>query len=110
MTQNRIAKSIVIHPNYDPYMMRNDIGMVMLDAPLHFNRWVRPACFPNKNILGSIWEQVPSVDTMCVVMGWGAWMERGPDSKILSPSSSLFCSLELLISMGIKFCNIINQF
>nr|KAF7429288.1 hypothetical protein H0235_005686 [Vespula pensylvanica] len=83
MTQNRIAKSIVIHPNYDPYMMRNDIGMVMLDAPLHFNRWVRPACFPNKNILGSIWEQVPSVDTMCVVMGWGAWMERGPDTDQL---------------------------
>ncbi|XP_035725274.1 serine protease nudel-like isoform X2 [Vespa mandarinia] len=83
MTQNRIAKSIVVHPNYDPNTMRNDIGMIMLDAPLHFNRWVRPACFPNENIPGSIWEQVPSAHTMCVVMGWGAWMERGPDTDQL---------------------------
>lgn len=83
MTQNRIAKSIVIHPNFDPDTMKNDIGMIMLDAPLHFNRWVRPACLPDENIPGSIWKQVPSVDTMCVVIGWGAWIEQGPDSKTL---------------------------
>ncbi|KAK2585023.1 hypothetical protein KPH14_008548 [Odynerus spinipes] len=79
MAQSRTARVLVIHPNYDPSTMRNDIGMIMLNAPLHFNRWVRPACLPDKNIPGSIWKQVPPVDTMCVVMGWGALTENGPD-------------------------------
>ncbi|XP_014616401.1 PREDICTED: serine protease nudel [Polistes canadensis] len=83
MTQNRIAKNIVIHPNYDPNLMKNDVGLVMLDTPLRFNRWVRPACLPEEKISGSIWNQAPSVDTMCVVLGWGALIEQGPDTDQL---------------------------
>ncbi|XP_015184626.1 PREDICTED: serine protease nudel-like [Polistes dominula] len=83
MTQNRIAKNIIIHPDYDPNLMRNDIGLIMLDKPLRFNRWVRPACLPEEKISGSIWNQVPSIDTMCVVLGWGALIEDGPDADQL---------------------------
>ncbi|XP_043489566.1 serine protease nudel-like [Polistes fuscatus] len=83
MTQNKIAKNIVIHPDYDPNLMKNDVGLVMLDTPLRFNRWVRPACLPEEKISGSIWNQVPSVDTMCVVLGWGALIEQGPDTDQL---------------------------
>ncbi|KAI4503887.1 hypothetical protein M0802_001290 [Mischocyttarus mexicanus] len=79
MTQNRIAQTIIIHPDYDSNLMRNDVGLIMLDAPLRFNRWVRPACFPDEKISGSIWNQVPSTDTMCIVLGWGALKEQGPD-------------------------------
>ncbi|KZC07967.1 Serine protease nudel [Dufourea novaeangliae] len=79
MAQSRKARYTVIHPQYDSNDMRNDIGMIMLDDPLRFNRWVRPVCLPEANILGSMWRHKPEAGSTCIAIGWGATREFGPD-------------------------------
>ncbi|XP_026666589.1 serine protease nudel-like isoform X2 [Ceratina calcarata] len=79
MAQTRKARYIVPHPQYNSKDMINDIAMIMLDDPLHFNRWVRPVCLPGRSLLGSMWRFKPEPNSICVTMGWGALSEHGPD-------------------------------
>nr|XP_031838376.1 serine protease nudel isoform X2 [Nomia melanderi] len=79
MAQSRRARYTIIHPQYDGENMRNDIGMIKLDDPLRFNRWVRPVCLPESDILGGMWRQEPEVNSTCIAIGWGATRENGPD-------------------------------
>ncbi|CAK9811280.1 Serine protease nudel [Anthophora plagiata] len=79
MAQVRKARYTVIHPRYSSSDMSSDIGMIMLDDALRFNRWVRPVCLPSLDILGSLWRLKPDANTTCVAIGWGIISERGPD-------------------------------
>lgn len=61
--------------------MKNDIALLRLEAPLVFNRWVKPICLPapGRTGTGESWMFGPSEGTLCDTVGWGSIRERGPD-------------------------------
>ncbi|KAF3426627.1 hypothetical protein E2986_01079 [Frieseomelitta varia] len=77
MSQFRRARYMILHSQYDPRSMRNDIAMIMLDDPLRFNRWVRPICLPGPDLLGPMWRNKPEPNSTCIAIGWGAVKEFG---------------------------------
>ncbi|XP_033322344.2 serine protease nudel [Megalopta genalis] len=79
MAQTRKARYTIIHPHFIKQDLNNDIAMIKLDDPLRFNRWVRPVCLPDVDLLGAMWRQKPDVNTTCIAIGWGAIKENGPD-------------------------------
>ncbi|KAL1417972.1 hypothetical protein MTO96_005959 [Rhipicephalus appendiculatus] len=42
------AKSIFYHPDLDSERWMNDIALIMLEEPLHFDEYVMPVCLPGK--------------------------------------------------------------
>lgn len=77
MEQTRTVNFIVKHEKYDPEDMRNDIAVVHVAEPLHFNRWVRPIALADWG--GAHGPQDPPPGTQCTAVGWGATVEHGPD-------------------------------
>lgn len=80
--QLRKVTYVTLHPSYEVTSFHNDVALVMLNKPLLFNRWVRPICLPTVSTAGPEWEQGPTPQSICVVVGWGAVRELGPDRKI----------------------------
>lgn len=81
MAQSRRARYTITHPRYNARSMSNDIAMIRMDDPLRFNRWVRPVCLPEAEILGDMWRRKPEANSTCVAIGWGATREQGPDRE-----------------------------
>ncbi|XP_046613613.1 serine protease nudel isoform X1 [Neodiprion virginianus] len=79
MEQSRKVSHVVMYPTYDRTVMKNDLALLRLEAPLHFNRWVRPACLPEITTAGAHWRTGPTPDATCVTAGWGSLVEHGPD-------------------------------
>ncbi|XP_043269435.1 serine protease nudel [Venturia canescens] len=77
--QTRRADFIVMYPYYDGITMKNDLGLMKLDEPLRFNRWIRPACLPTMWPTDSSLGKEPLFDTTCVTAGWGTMFEQGPN-------------------------------
>ncbi|XP_050596291.1 serine protease nudel isoform X2 [Bombus affinis] len=77
MSQSRKARYTVMYSQYNARHLQNDIGMIMLDDPLRFNRWVRPVCLPGPNLLGPMWRNKPEPNTTCIAIGWGTTTEYG---------------------------------
>lgn len=75
--QWRKARNVLTHAGFNSHIIQNDIALIMLDERLLFNRWVRQACLP----ADSEWKLEPTPQSTCVVVGWGAMEEFGPDSK-----------------------------
>ena len=75
-----------MHDKYDRVSMKHDLALLKIEQALKFNRWVRPACMPNKLRTvgvfdhGENWFNGPNEGTICTVLGWGAIRERGPGS------------------------------
>lgn len=56
--------------------------MLRLEAPLVFNRWVKPICMPAPGRTGADdWIFGPIEGTLCDAVGWGSIRERGPDGS-----------------------------
>lgn len=81
MSQSRKARYTVMYSQYNARHLQNDIGMIMLDDPLRFNRWVRPVCLPGPNLLGPMWRNKPEPNTTCIAIGWGTTAEYGLNRK-----------------------------
>lgn len=81
MGQNKKAVKIFIHPNYNPDVIDNDVGLMKLDSPLKFNRWVRPSCLPSSITVGHNWKQEPRPGTHCTTVGWGMTFLNKPERK-----------------------------
>ena len=60
--------SYIIHKNYDPVSMFNDIAVIFLDQSLTWSGQVQPICLPS--------ERVKSGD-ICKVIGWGNTEDTG---------------------------------
>ncbi|XP_064603603.1 atrial natriuretic peptide-converting enzyme-like [Liolophura sinensis] len=60
----RHADRIIIHPNFSPYTVDNDIALIHLNEPVQFNDFVRPICLAPKGY-------IPPLGTRCVAAGWG---------------------------------------
>uniref|UniRef100_T1JFB1 Peptidase S1 domain-containing protein n=1 Tax=Strigamia maritima TaxID=126957 RepID=T1JFB1_STRMM len=55
---------VFIHPHYDTDTVDNDIALLKLSSPAHYDNYVIPACIPHHTT------SLP-VDRMCVILGWG---------------------------------------
>ncbi|XP_022176319.1 serine protease snake-like [Myzus persicae] len=64
----------VLHPNYKPPSMYNDIGLYRLSTPVQFNRFIFPACINNE-------EQLTA--KQAIAIGWGRTSSAGQTSNVL---------------------------
>ncbi|KAK1166929.1 acrosin-like [Acipenser oxyrinchus oxyrinchus] len=67
-TAQRKIKSAYRHQNYIPMTEYNDIALIELDRPVHFNSFIQPGCLPKPDL--SILNM-----THCYVAGWGITRE-----------------------------------
>ncbi|KAK0091613.1 hypothetical protein PV326_002954, partial [Microctonus aethiopoides] len=74
MEQTRQAEFIIIHPQYIPSVKLNDLGLIKLNEPLRFNRWIRSICLPNNSPTFN-----PTPGQYCTTIGWGSTVEFGPE-------------------------------
>ncbi|XP_046644572.1 trypsin-1-like isoform X2 [Daphnia pulicaria] len=70
------AAQFVLHEEYDPDYLRNDIGIIRLNGTFVFNSYLKQAKFP-----GSGYFTHP--DTAVTVAGWGTTKEGGNLSNVL---------------------------
>ncbi|KAJ8676459.1 hypothetical protein QAD02_012246 [Eretmocerus hayati] len=77
--QTRHLTKIAIHPNFDPVILQNDVALGLLNQPLIFNSWVRPAKLPkfDGGRLGWAYTAEPRPGTTCTAVGWGTTYEGG---------------------------------
>lgn len=61
--QDRIAKTIVIHPDYYAGALYNDIGLIFLEAPVEYAENVDVVCLPPQ---GAVFD-----NSQCFATGWG---------------------------------------
>lgn len=75
--QVRYITHVITHPAYESTVMKNDLALLKLNAPLMFNRWVRPICLPEPR---PPWGPLPG--SRCTAVGWGTTKEHGlnPDN------------------------------
>lgn len=81
MEQVRSVRDVILHENYNPTIMSNDLALLRLQKPFYFNRWVRPACLPGFRGNQGFFFPVPG--TQCTAVGWGALKEHGIDGRNL---------------------------
>lgn len=84
MSQTVRVLQAIVHEGYDRVDMKNDIALLRLEAPLVFNRWVKPICLPapGRTGTGVSWLFGPTEGTLCDTVGWGSIRERGPDGNM----------------------------
>ncbi|KAK3585666.1 hypothetical protein CHS0354_020231, partial [Potamilus streckersoni] len=68
-TQIHEASRIFLFPEYDSATVNNDIALIKLKEPVHFNDHVRPVCLPKGN-----WKT--PLGTRCTAAGWGKASEQ----------------------------------
>ncbi|XP_052894765.1 serine protease nudel [Anopheles moucheti] len=70
---------MIIHHAYSSTLMANDIALMRVEHPFHYNRWVRPICLPERHRTTDDrdWMWGPKPGTVCTAIGWGALRERG---------------------------------
>ncbi|XP_040157483.1 serine protease nudel isoform X2 [Anopheles arabiensis] len=70
---------MIVHHAYSSSLMANDIALMRVEHPFHYNRWVRPICMPERHRTTDDrdWIWGPKAGTVCTAIGWGALRERG---------------------------------
>ncbi|XP_023290785.1 chymotrypsin-2-like [Orussus abietinus] len=63
------SSRIIIHPSYDSYLIRNDIGLIQLSQSISYNTRVQPISLPRSNI--------NQANYPAVVTGWGRLSAQG---------------------------------
>ena len=64
-----ISASLVIpHPNYESWLVNNDIMLIKLSQPATLNQYVQAVALPTS---------CAPAGTMCTVSGWGVTMDSG---------------------------------
>ncbi|CAH1992408.1 unnamed protein product [Acanthoscelides obtectus] len=66
--QNQQAKEIIIHPQYHPGSLRNDIAILILEAPFRLSENVGIVCLPFQ---GTEFEDIRNQGSDCIATGWG---------------------------------------
>ncbi|XP_017777496.1 PREDICTED: serine protease nudel-like [Nicrophorus vespilloides] len=79
MQQTRFASHVIPHADYDRANLKNDLALMRLNAPVKFNRYVRPICLPTEFTAGQNYDKGPIPGTICTAVGWGATVEHGID-------------------------------
>lgn len=69
------AARVIPHPNYESWLVNNDIMLIKLSKPATINQYVQPVALPTS---------CAPAGTMCTVSGWGVTMSSC-EFKMLSP-------------------------
>eukprot|EP00794_Sanderia_malayensis_P018883 gene18883-20784_t len=67
---------VIIHESYNRKTLANDIALLKLSKPATYNKYVRPACLPDKHT-------IIKDGQMSFVSGWGTTTHGGSTSDIL---------------------------
>uniref|UniRef100_G3NFX9 trypsin n=2 Tax=Gasterosteus aculeatus aculeatus TaxID=481459 RepID=G3NFX9_GASAC len=68
------AARVIPHPNYESWLVNNDIMLIKLSRPATINQHVRPVALPTR---------CAHAGTTCTVSGWGVTMSSSADSNKL---------------------------
>ncbi|XP_023119411.1 trypsin-2-like [Amphiprion ocellaris] len=68
------AAQVIPHPNYESWLVNNDIMLIKLSQPATINKYVQPVALPTG---------CATAGTMCTVSGWGVTMDSSADSNRL---------------------------
>ncbi|XP_034467340.1 trypsin-1-like isoform X1 [Hippoglossus hippoglossus] len=68
------ATHVIPHPDYNSWLIDNDIMLIKLSKPPTINQYVRPVALPTS---------CAPAGTMCTVSGWGVTMSSSVDSNRL---------------------------
>lgn len=81
MEQVISVSHVIVHENYEPHTMKNDLAVMKLKRPASYGQWVRPTCLPvvGRSSREGPWGPAPG--TRCIAVGWGAIKEHGRDRK-----------------------------
>ena len=77
--QRRIAvggDAILLHPGWDPSLIRNDIALVRLPAPTELNAFIRAVILPTIDQINNDFS-----GELGVVSGWGRFSDDLPQSS-----------------------------
>lgn len=58
------VEKFVIHPNYNPTTITNDMALVVLKRAVKFSRTILPTCLAKPH-------DVLLADALCIEIGWG---------------------------------------
>ena len=53
--QTRKVKSILIHPEFNPKSLINDMAVLVMDSPFEMTEYVGPACLPDPSFNPKVW-------------------------------------------------------
>ncbi|NXK98179.1 PRS55 protease, partial [Formicarius rufipectus] len=69
--------SLILHENFSPVSMANDIALILLSSPIEFSKEKTPVCLPFMSDIHT-WQ-------LCWAAGWGSTSEAdaGPASHVL---------------------------
>ena len=67
-------EKVIIHSGYDADSQDNDIALLKLKSPIHYNAQALPVCLPSSDL---------PKGTNCWITGWGALQEDGRSPTIL---------------------------
>lgn len=72
--ENYQAERVVMHSQYNPRTLDNDIALIKVKKPIQFNKYVQPVCLPSKEF---------SAGTNCYITGWGKIQHPGSMHHVL---------------------------
>ncbi|XP_076072813.1 trypsin-like [Mytilus galloprovincialis] len=88
------VREFIVHQNYSPYYLENDIAIVKLSQPIAEGNTVYPICVTS----------LPSSDFWgqdCVVTGWGATVEGGePSDRLKEVYKPVLTDAQCLTNVG----------
>ncbi|XP_044727922.1 uncharacterized protein LOC123291638 [Chrysoperla carnea] len=75
--QDRLVKSIAIHPKYNRLTKFNDIAVLILKNPVELNEYVMPICLPTGPY------RTQDYENDCLLTGWGKTSLESKYSEVL---------------------------
>ncbi|KAM4738195.1 chymotrypsin-C-like [Anableps anableps] len=70
------SANIVMHEEWNPLTLHNDIALIKLEAPVEFSDTIKTACLPSAGF-------TLAPDETCFITGWGRLYTGGPLADIL---------------------------
>ncbi|XP_077283412.1 phenoloxidase-activating enzyme-like isoform X2 [Arctopsyche grandis] len=64
-------EEILLHPNFNADIERNDIALVRMDRDVEFTDFIRPLCLPQMNIF----ENAPNIPVNLIISGWHLYFD-----------------------------------
>ena len=68
-----LPKRFVLHEEYDFNTLHNDIALIELAEPIHYNREIAPVCLPTS---------LPTPRAICTATGWGLTLRTGNQTHL----------------------------
>ena len=81
-SQMALVKSVIVHPNYDPFTLKNDIALIKLDRNPVLNGDAGVACLPQSNYNIEHSDYWPVGTPEAFAAGWGYVDEDGTETRI----------------------------